>query len=106
MNNRAAPAAWLKAISQTADEIVLELGGELDLSTVSDLADTLDQLLVQPPATLVFELRQLRFIDSSGLALLITTTRRVQRVELRYPTNHVRRVIELAGLSGTLPIRT
>jgi anti-anti-sigma factor len=104
VNTRADPPAWLTTLSITPAEIVLELGGELDLYAAGEIADTLEQLLAQPRASLIFELSQLRFIDSSGIALLIATAQRVERIELRSPTDIVRRVIELGGLSETLPI--
>jgi anti-sigma B factor antagonist len=96
--------AWLKPVSAGDRELVLELGGEIDLSTVGEVSAALTAALAARPAKVIFELRQLRFMDSSGLALLVSTAQRVEHIELRYPSNTVRRIIELAGLTGTLPI--
>ena len=41
-------------------------------------------------------------MDSSGIALLISTTRKANAVEVRNPTVIVRRIIELTGLTEIL----
>lgn len=104
MKNDDRRAAWIKQVSAAHGEVVFEIGGEVDLSTVKPLESTLTAALSANPAKVVFELRELRFMDSSGIAMLLATAQRVERVELRYPTATVRRVIELAGLSTVLPI--
>jgi anti-anti-sigma factor len=96
--------AWLEAVADTDGELVLELGGEVDIASIEPLRDVLDAALAGAPRKVVFELRQLNFMDSSGIALLISAAQRVGRIELRYPQPMVRRVIELAGLTSTLPI--
>jgi stage II sporulation protein AA (anti-sigma F factor antagonist) len=99
-----APTAWLRLVSDVDGEVVLELGGEVDLSGVAAVQPALDEVLDTKPTRVVFELRELTFLDSSGIALLIATAQRVARIELRYPSPLVRRVIQLTGLSATLPI--
>jgi len=104
MRGREGPGAWLKTVSSNDGELVLEIGGEVDLASVGTIGQALDDALAGKPGKVVFELRELSFMDTSGIALLVSTAQRVDQVELRYPSSTVRRVIELAGLSGTLPI--
>jgi anti-anti-sigma factor len=80
------------------------LTGELDLSSIGVLQEALDPLLEGKPPRLVFDLGALRFMDSSGLAEVLRTATATS-VELRNPSKIVRRVIELTGVSGILPIQ-
>ena len=52
----------------------------------------------------MFDLSGLRFMDSAGISALIGATGKVRDVRLREPSQAVRRVIELTGLTGVLPI--
>jgi anti-sigma B factor antagonist len=51
---------------------------------------------------LVFDISGLEFMDSSGIALLVSATRKARNVEVRHPTPIVRRLIELTGLTEIL----
>jgi anti-sigma B factor antagonist len=96
--------AWLEPVADNGAELVVTIGGEVDISSVAPLRTALEGILDRQPTKLIFELRELRFMDSSGIALLITAAQRVGRVELHHPSAMVRRVIELAGLATTLPM--
>jgi len=54
----------------------LEVAGELDLNTVPRLQQALETALAPLPEQLVLDFRHLDFIDSAGLALLISLRRR------------------------------
>ncbi|MDZ4799392.1 MAG: STAS domain-containing protein [Bryobacteraceae bacterium] len=57
--------------------VVVTLPGEtLDAGNTKPLKDELTAVL-QPGAKLVFDLSQLRFVDSSGLGLLLSSLRQV-----------------------------
>jgi len=51
---------------------------------------------------LAFDVGELEFMDSSGIALLVAAARQARQVELRHPTPVVRRLIELTGLTELL----
>ena len=97
-------SAWLEPVADTDGEFVVSVGGEVDISTIAPLRLALDEILARQPRKLIFELREVRFMDSSGIALLITAAQRVERVELHQPSAMVRRVVELAGLASILPM--
>jgi anti-anti-sigma factor len=64
-------AFWLET-SKTADGVVVSLFGELDLATVDQLQDELDRLAATGRLhELVIDLRELDFLDSTGLRLLL-----------------------------------
>ena len=52
-------------------KVTLSLQGELDLGTLGELSDRLAQHLDAGAAELTIDLRELAFMDSSGLRLLI-----------------------------------
>ncbi len=81
---------------------VVALTGELDLSSADSLRATIDSIVATGPNKIIFELSALAFMDSSGLAVLLTTAQQIATVEIANPSDIVRRVIELTGLSSTL----
>ena len=83
--------------------VVLTLGGELDLATVPVLQERLDHAM-RGKAAVVIDLSRLRFIDSSGLDLLVRAERQlrdsgVQLVLVRGP-RAVHRLFELTSLDS------
>jgi anti-anti-sigma factor len=85
--------------------VQIVLDGELDLATVP-VAEQAINRVDQDAATLVLDLRKLRFLDSSGLRLILATheaqgSRRV--VIVRGPAQ-VDRVFELTGTGERLDI--
>jgi anti-anti-sigma factor len=75
--------------------------GELDISTVDSIRVDLEAFLTDRTDRIVFDLAELGFMDSSGIALLIQVANRVGTIEVRNVTPIVRRVIEVTGLGPT-----
>jgi anti-anti-sigma factor len=78
----------------------LKLIGELDIASVAPIQAAFDAIVAKRPARLVIDLSELRFIDSSGLSLLLAVADQVDEVELREPSAMTRKVIDLTGLSS------
>jgi anti-sigma B factor antagonist len=91
-------------ISSEHKTVVVALSGELDISNVSALQQRLDEALAGHPEKVVFDLAQLRFLDSSGIGLLLGVSARVGSVQLRKPSEIVEQVIRHMGLSEVLSI--
>jgi anti-sigma B factor antagonist len=92
---------------QTSDgegTLLMKLVGELDISTASAFRETMEQIVLTRPDRLVFDLSELTFMDSSGIAVLVYAANNAGEVELRHPSNIVRRIIEATGLSEILRI--
>ena len=83
---------------------VVAVAGDLDISSVTQLKETVAALVEQRPRTLTFELSGLRFMDSAGIAVLLNAVSQVERVRLRAPTPAVQRLLELTGLTDVLEI--
>ena len=82
--------------------LVLRLQGELDMASAPKLRRLLDTALDGRPAELVLDLRELTFIDSSGIRVLSSSARRAEAagctLALRSPARSVLKVLRLTGL--------
>lgn len=96
------PQFAVEQVGAGADVVTLRVSGQLDVSTEAVLRELLEEAVATEPDTIVLEADDLNFMDSSGLAVLLVAARQVERLELRNPTQIVRRVIGVAGLAGTL----
>lgn len=56
---------------------VIGAEGEIDLGCVDQLRDATSEVVRQKPQTVVFDLRKVSFIDSSGLGVLVATRRQL-----------------------------
>jgi anti-sigma B factor antagonist len=83
---------------------VVSLSGELDRTNAERVRSIIRDPLSREADRLVFDMSGLEFMDSSGIALLASTVRKVRQVELRNPTPIVRRLVELTGLAEILRI--
>jgi anti-sigma B factor antagonist len=81
---------------------VIRLSGELDMVSVDRIRPVVEEALDAGSDRLVFDVSGLEFMDSSGIALLVSATQRARQVELRHPTPIVRRLVELTGLTELL----
>ena len=86
--------------------LVVTLTGEVDISNVDRLRASIEPALAHAPDVAVFDLAELRFMDSSGIALLLRAAARIPTVRVRNPSPMVRRIIEVTGLTGVLPIES
>jgi anti-sigma B factor antagonist len=91
-------------VHHTPARATMVLGGELDLWTAGKFRTHLDVIEPDPPSMIVIDLRGLAFMDSSGLAELVSATRRARaadrRVVLVTGSPPIDRVL---AISGVLP---
>ncbi len=83
---------------------VVVLSGELDSSNADSLKERLASIPPQPTQQLIFDLTDLRFMDSAGIAVLIGAAKKASSVSLRNPSPIIRRVLETTGLSNVFSI--
>jgi anti-sigma B factor antagonist len=85
---------------------VIAVRGELDLSTAPDLEES---IRAAGEAGLVFDLGGCDFIDSTGIALLVRTSREAseagRKVALCGLKEQVLRVLEIAAVEDLIPTR-
>ena len=87
---------------------VVRVTGEVDIQTSPILDGHLQQVFGEGHASLVVDLSQVTFLDSTGLSVLIDALKRCQgaggRLRLDSPQPHVRRVFEVTGLSDVFDV--
>lgn len=90
------------------DRWVIDLDGELDPHTAPLLQRELDRALAMGANRVILELEGLRFIDSSGLRVLVSAHRllagREGTLVLAHPTETTSRLLEITGLLDRLEI--
>ena len=98
----AGPRAIVQEVSNQAGVATFRVGGQLDVSTEGLLREALTSAVAADGTSMiVLEVSDLEFMDSSGLAVLLAAAREVA-LELRNPTDVVRRLITITGLTETL----
>ena len=93
-------APLLVAVAQGPTGPVITLTGELDLSNVDSVQGVIEPLIAAKPDRLIFDVSELGFIDSSGIALLLRALARVGAIVIRRPSHMVRRVLETTGVAN------
>jgi anti-sigma B factor antagonist len=93
------PGAWAECqVGDDCRELTVRLHGELDVATVPLISEAIESSRVDGSSSLVIDLQDLSFMDSSGIALLVQLANRAESVRVRNPLPNVRRVFELTGL--------
>jgi anti-sigma B factor antagonist len=94
--------------AKEGDIHVISLCGELDLANASTAETALEASLAEDAPRIVIDMRELEFIDSTGIALLVAALgnngneEKVRFIPSAAPA--VTRVLELTGLSERLPL--
>ena len=88
---------------------IVFLSGELDLRSTAMLSEKLENVEAEGPAVVVLDLRHLRFLDSTGVALTIRAHKRAhehgRRLVIVPGPARVQKPFELAGLDSILEFR-
>lgn len=88
-----------------AGTTVLAPSGELDLSALPELRDRLVSA-VRPGATVVLDLQDVTFMDSSALSVVLTADRQLRAtggaLQLAHVAEEVLRVLRICGLADRL----
>lgn len=108
------PAPFQASASEIVGGIrLLEVNGELDLSTATQLEGPLEEAVDSPSAAVLIDLTDCTFIDSTGIALIVRAWQRVDAaagnggeggVVLCCQNEQVRRVLEVTGLEHSLRV--
>ncbi|MGY0005392.1 STAS domain-containing protein [Micromonospora sp. I033] len=84
----------------------IRVGGDLAFTTAAPLRAEVDRLLAGKPGTLVLDFRDLLFIDSTGLSVIVHAWREGQQVgtaiQLREPPRFLSTILDMTGVTGLL----
>ncbi|MEY2582736.1 MAG: anti-sigma factor antagonist [Ilumatobacteraceae bacterium] len=88
-------------VSYIDGRAVVIVQGEIDMETAPTLRVALDQL--EPHQSVYLDMANVRFIDSSGIKVLVSQTLRIRKaggaLHIRNPSRVVHRIVTIAGLS-------
>lgn len=90
---------------------VLTVRGELDLGTADEFKAPLDTALEKDRPSILIDLTECEFIDSTGVALIVEAWQRLSeggggRLALCCPNSQVRRVLEITGIQDSISLHT
>ncbi len=93
----------MKFIRQEGDTLMVVLPEEIDHHHTPELAEEIDMVLLNGNADkLIFDFAQTKFMDSSGIGLLVGRYRKVQslggEVYLQNVTGHIKKILQLSGI--------
>ena len=96
----------LEALAVTAESgaTVITVGGEVDLMTADAVRSAAAAVFDGPPGTVIFDLADVTFIDSSGMAVLIEAANVGHTVTVRRPSPAVLLALRATGLEGLLRV--
>ncbi|WP_037617719.1 anti-sigma factor antagonist [Streptomyces aureus] len=102
-----APCTKHVRITHDHGHVVLELHGEIDILSTTEITPVLDAVTSEPAPQVVIDLRCVEFFDCSGLRLLYRARSRVHdrggRLHLVCTHALTLRMIRLTGLARVLP---
>ena len=104
--DRARQMAGLGIVSERHDGVqVITLNGELDIDGAPRLEDELRRAEESDASSIVVDLGQLDFIDSTGIRMLVMAAERVPdgRLSILPGPAQVQRVFEITDLTDRLP---
>ena len=94
--------------SEESDRAVVTCAGELDAHSAPVLQAQLGPLVAVSGASIVVDLTEVGFIDSTGLGVLVTTLKNVREVDGRLDvvvtSKRVLKVFTLTGLNAVIPV--
>jgi anti-sigma B factor antagonist len=102
--DEAFPIGAVEAAGDEAGVPVVRLIGEIDISNAEPIGDAIESIVGPNARRVVVDLERLDFMDSAGIAMLLRTAARVDALEIRNPSDVIRRIIECTGLSGIFRI--
>ena len=87
-------------------EITITLSGEIDRHAMKTIGEKIDAYL---PRVCVLDFRDVTFMDSSGIAIVVSGVRRMRQLEGKLVISHVQpqpmRVFQAAGIGQIAEIR-
>jgi anti-anti-sigma factor len=97
-------------LQHDADRLIVRLDGELDMASAPSLQEALERTEPDAGTMLVLDVQQLRFIDSTGLRVILWARERCQDRDLAFALTpgspQVQRLLAISGAGEHLRIIT
>lgn len=104
------PAPFETSSSEVTGVRVVAVRGELDLGTAPELEGPLEAALAGGEASVLIDLTECEFIDSTGIAMLVRAWQQLEgdegagQLAISNGNDQVQRVLEISGLDLSIPI--
>ncbi|HHV72667.1 MAG TPA: anti-sigma factor antagonist [Clostridia bacterium] len=96
-----------KAVS-SKNALIIKLSGELDMHTIETVRQYIDKFLDKKVGKLFFDLRDIAFIDSSGIGLILGRYKKIQQLggSLAIICNkpQIKKILEMSGITQIVKI--
>ncbi|MBQ2676471.1 MAG: STAS domain-containing protein [Clostridia bacterium] len=97
-------------IESSGNIITAYLDGEIDHHTAKDVREKIDaQIMAQSPELLVLDFRDVTFMDSSGIGLVMGRYKQMQllsgQLHISNLSPHIKKVMQLAGMDRLATIK-
>ena len=98
----------IKTMTLGDRDLLISVSGELDLHTVGDLENALDEAIAEENEHIVVDLSDVSFVDSIALSVLAKSSRRLREIggSLGVTTTNpeIVRPFEITGLDRLIPL--
>ena len=89
--------------------LIVRLDGEIDHHSAAEIRENLDRMIAETrPKSLVLELSDIDFMDSSGLGLVLGRYRRLQEIGskmfIKNPSVRTEKILAMAGVNKLIRI--
>jgi anti-sigma B factor antagonist len=103
------PTEQLRVVSRSEkDRLIISLDGELDMASAPLLQAALENAEGEAASALVLDLRELRFMDSTGLRIILWARERLrdrgQELALTASSSQVQRLLSVSGVGDHLRV--
>lgn len=92
------------------DIAVISLSGRLNVTTTAELEQVFTKLLEEKQTKVLVECRELEYISSAGLRVLLTAAKQFKKISgeiaLAGLSQNVKQVFEISGFMSIFPIYT
>ena len=92
-------------VRKESDEIVVFVGGRLDTTTAPQLEKTINEN-IKNTTNLVLDLKELQYISSAGLRVLLSAQKKMQNIGSMKVKNVCEEIIEIFEMTGFAEILT
>jgi anti-anti-sigma factor len=92
----------MEVSDDSSGSVVMKIAGELDAANADALRAEIVPTIDRRPDLIIFDLEHLSFMDSSGIAVLLSCAAKSGAVEVRNASAIIRRIIEATGVQDVL----
>ena len=107
-NNQSYAQNVIKAIQHHNQDVIMQLAGEIDMKCSAKIKDKFKEIFRQKPHSVIVDMTEVNFMDSSGLAVLVGALKqsRINNSEIKLAglTKDVRGIFEICRLETIFQI--